>query len=141
MLLIIGVLLIIRVLLVATLAELDGVDRIDCIKRRNSFVTGCVDHIQQALFEVRTVHDQCIGRIHGDDLLRRCLKVMRIGANRHDGDDLCRITHDGLHNVSEDIGGDHDRRQRHSVRQAGSTIGDRRPLLLAGFAADRVAAV
>ena len=104
-------LLVVRVLVVTTLAEFDRVHRTDGLERRNPLIARRVDHVEQALLELSAVHDQRVSGVDREHFLCRCLEVVRVGTDRHDRDDLGRFTHDGPDDVAEHIGGHRDGRQ------------------------------
>ena len=93
--------------IVTTLAKLNG--RYDTHRLIDVDPIGlcALDDIEETLLEGTAIHDEHIGGAHGRSLLRRRLEIMRVGADRHDGDDLKSPARQLGDNVAEDVRGDH----------------------------------
>ena len=116
--LVVGVLLVVLLLagvlvvavVVSVLAELDRRDGADGFEGRDTLGLGALDDVEQTLLEAAAVDDQRVSVHDPVDFLRRGLEVVRIGTDGHDGHDLGRLAEDLTHDVTEDVGGDDDRR-------------------------------
>ena len=93
------------VVVVAAFAELDRADRAHGFVHRRPVSFGRLDDIGQPFFEVRSIHDEHCGVTDLGDLLSRSLEVVRVGADRHDRDDLDELADHLLDDIAEDVGG------------------------------------
>ncbi len=113
---------IVTVVVVATFAELDRRHRADRLVHGDTVGLGALDHIEKPFFEAATVDDQDRCGLHLRDLLGRGLEVVRVGADRHDRDDVDGAAGQLGDDVTEDVGGDHDGRQIAALAGAGVIV-------------------
>ena len=101
------VMIVMAIVIVTTLAKLNG--RYDTHRLIDVDPIGlcALDDIEEAFLEGTAIHDEHIGGAHGRSLLRRRLEIVRVGADRHDGDDLDGPARQLGDNVAEDVRGDH----------------------------------
>ena len=67
------------------------------------FFLGGLDHVDEAFFKVRPVDNQNICIEHPVDFLCRSLKLVRISAHGHDGDDLSLAVEELADHITQDV--------------------------------------
>ena len=90
---------------VRILAELDGGHGADGLKDGDSVSLCRLDDIEHPFLKVSTIDHQNISVGHLHDLLRRCLEVVRISANRHDRHHVDLIARQILDHITKNVRG------------------------------------
>ena len=112
-------------LVIVVVVELEQLDVIGELEHRCTRRLDLLDDVDHPFFESSAVDDEQVGVLHRLGLLRRRCEVMRIGTDRHDHLDLGQVADRLGHDVAQDVGGDHDRRQLPIGRGRGARCFDR----------------
>ena len=107
----VAVLIVMAVVVVAALAELDRGDATDRLVNGDAVGFRGLDHVEEPFFKGSAVDDECLGLADLCDLLGRCLEIVRVGADRHDRDDVQLVADDVGDDVAKDVGGHGDGRR------------------------------
>ena len=98
------VLVLVLVLVGVSLSKLERGHCSDRFVHQSTVILSGLDDIEEAFLEGCAVGDQDVCIAHGGNLLSRCLKVVRVRANRHDDFDVHLVADEILHNVAENVG-------------------------------------